>query len=229
MMFLDWFAPSSAEAFKAQYFQKAPIANAGTAMSAAALLDWDVMGRVLASPRALNVVTVAAGRLVDAPAPRSLDELRSLMRLGVSVVVRDGERHDPGLRQLADAVETALPGVAHVQLYATPGGTNSYGWHYDFEDVFIAQTAGAKDYYFRANTVARQTRLGDNLDFQAFRQENTPIFSSRLLPGDSLYLPSRWWHLVTCSEDSLSISVGVMSPAELAAARPNPHRRLFPT
>ena len=32
---------------------------------------------------------------------------------------------------------------------------NSYGWHHDFEDVFIAQTAGVKDDYFRANTVAR--------------------------------------------------------------------------
>jgi 50S ribosomal protein L16 3-hydroxylase len=224
-MFIDWFAPSSVDDFKTQYFQKTPIANTGTAVRATALLDWEVMGRVLASPQPLDLVTVASGRLVDAPAPRSIDELRRLMRAGVSVVVRDGECHDPGLRQLADAVEAELPGVVHVQLYATPGGTNSYGWHYDFEDVFIAQAAGAKDYYFRANTVAHETRLGDILDFQVFRQEHSPIFSSRLLPADSLYIPSRWWHLVTCSEDSLSISVGVMPPAELAAARKGDRRR----
>jgi len=43
--------------------------------------------------------------------------------------------------------------------------------------------------------------------------------SARLIAGDWLYLPPRWWHLVKCIEQSLSISVGVMSPAELGRAR----------
>jgi 50S ribosomal protein L16 3-hydroxylase len=159
-------------------------------------------------------MTVAGGVMVDVPCPRSLDGLRALMRRGVSVVVRAGERHDPGLAGLAAAFGEALPGgEVHIQLYATPGGTNAYGWHYDFEDVFIAQTAGAKDYYFRDNTVARDTVLGDDLDFTRFRLERSPIYSSRLLAGDWLYIPARWWHLVKGLEDSLSISIGVM-PAE---------------
>ena len=112
-----------------------------------------------------------------------------------------------------------LPGEVHVQVYATPAGTNSYGWHYDFEDVFIAQTAGVKDYYFRQNTVARDTRLGDQLDFTSVRRETSPIYQSRLIAGDWLYIPSTWWHLVKCVEDSLSISVGVMPPEALRDAR----------
>lgn len=217
---MDWFAPLSLDDFQTHYFQKEPLATAGAALNATSLLDWDIMGRVLASPHPLDLVTVTSGRLVQAPAPRSTAALRGLLKAGVSVVVRDGEHHDPGLRRLADAFEATFPGNVHVQLYATPGGTNSYGWHYDFEDVFIAQTAGAKDYYFRDNTVARQTRLGEVLDFQVFREERSPIFSSQLLAADALYIPSRWWHLVTCREDSLSISVGVMPPAELARAHP---------
>ena len=37
--------------------------------------------------------------------------------------------------------------------------------------------------------------------------------------GDWLYIPYRWWHLVKCVQESLSISVGVMSPSELQRAR----------
>ena len=44
----------------------------------------------------------------------------------------------------------SCPGTPQVQVFATPAGTHGFGWHYDLEDVFIAQTAGMKDYYFRA-------------------------------------------------------------------------------
>ena len=183
------------------------------------MLDWQTLDRVLGSDQPLDVMTVRAGQLQEVASPRSLGEARALMHAGVSVVVRGAERHDPGLRALADGFEAALPGEVHVQVYATPGGTNSYGWHYDFEDVFIAQTAGAKDYYFRENTVARDTQLGDHLDFTSIRQETSSIFHSHLISGDWLYIPSTWWHLVKCPEDSLSISVGVMPPERLRQAR----------
>jgi 50S ribosomal protein L16 3-hydroxylase len=112
-----------------------------------------------------------------------------------------------------------LPGEVHVQLYLTPGGSNSYGWHFDFEDVFIAQTAGVKDYYLRANTVARDAILGDRLDFSSIARETSPLFAARLVPGDWLYVPATWWHLVKCVEQALSISVGVMPPSALRRAR----------
>jgi ribosomal protein L16 Arg81 hydroxylase len=164
-------------------------------------------------------LTVAAGQTVPVPRPRSLADAKQLLARGVSVVVRAAERNDPGLARLAERFERVLPGEVHIQLYATPAGTNSYGWHYDFEDVFIAQTAGVKDYYFRANTVALDAVLGDTLDFTSFTRERSPLMSARLIAGDWLYLPPRWWHLVKCIEQSLSISVGVMSPAELGRAR----------
>jgi ribosomal protein L16 Arg81 hydroxylase len=148
-----------------------------------------------------------------------LAQVMRLMEAGVSVVVRAAEKHDAGLAGLAERFARVLPGEVHIQLYVTPAATNSYGWHYDFEDVFIVQTAGVKDYYFRANTAAPDAVLGDRLDFGSFRNERSPLMSARLVAGDWLYLPSRWWHLVKCVEDSLSISVGVMSPSELQRAR----------
>jgi hypothetical protein len=217
-MLAEWLSPQPLPDFLDGHLSKRPCAGMGTAIDALPLLTWETFGRVLASELPLDVLTVASGRLVDAPRPTGLAQVRALLRRGVSVVVRGSERHDPDLARLAESFERSLPGEVHVQLYATPAGTNSYGWHYDFEDVFIAQTAGIKDYYFRENTTARHPRLGEALDFTAFRDEATPIFSSRLEPGDWLYIPARWWHLVKCLEDSLSISVGVMSPVALRAA-----------
>jgi 50S ribosomal protein L16 3-hydroxylase len=217
-MLAQWLAPVDLSTFLQHTLQKQPYAQAGTAAVALPLLQWATLEKVLGSGRPLDVLTVCRGELVDVPRPRSLADVRRLMGVGVSVVVRASEQHDPGLADLARSFREALPGEVHIQLYATPGGSNSYGWHYDFEDVFIAQTAGIKDYFFRENTVAQGTVLGDRLDFTCFRQERTPLFSSRLEPGDWLYIPARWWHLVKCVEESLSISVGVMGPEALRSA-----------
>jgi 50S ribosomal protein L16 3-hydroxylase len=218
-MLTEWLAPEDLDWFMRTHFQTAPFARAGAARGAVPLLDWQTLDRVLGDDQPLDVLTVRAGQLQEVPLPRSLDDARALLRAGVSVVVRGAERHDRDLRALAAGFEAVLPGEVHVQVYATPAGTNSYGWHYDYENVFIAQTAGAKDYYFRSNTVARAQVLGDQLDFTSVRRETSPIFQSRLISGDWLYIPSTWWHLVKCAEDSLSISVGVMPPERLREAR----------
>jgi 50S ribosomal protein L16 3-hydroxylase len=211
-MLAEWLAPLDVATFLRTHLQRQPYARPGTAAAAVALFGWPVLEKVLRSPFALDLLTVKAGQLVAVERPGSLDDVRALMRLGVSVVVRASEHHDPGLAQLAASFSEALPGEVHIQLYTTPGGTNSYGWHYDFEDVFVVQTLGCKDYYFRDNTVARNSTLGDRLDFTVMRQETSPIYSAQLLPGDWLYIPARWWHLVKCREDALSISIGVMPP-----------------
>jgi ribosomal protein L16 Arg81 hydroxylase len=218
-MLAEWVAPDSSAWFVEHHLRKAPCARAAAARDAVPLFSWQTLDRVLASRRPLDVLTVAAGESVYVPRPRSRADASRLLQAGVSVVIRSAEAHDASLKRLAERFEAILPGEAHVQLYVTPAGTNSFGWHYDFEDVFIVQTAGVKDYYFRANTVARDKVLGDALDFAPVRRERSPLFSSRLIAGDWLYLPARWWHLVKCAEESLSISIGVMAPEELRRAR----------
>lgn len=220
-MFGAWLTAEQRQSFCTRVFSRAPYAQPGSAKSAMSLLGWDTLDRVLASERPVDVRTVAAGRLIDVPAPRSAADVRWLMRpgSGVSTVIRAGEQHDAGLAALADSFAEHFPGEVHIQLYATPAGTHSYGWHYDFEDVFIAQTLGVKDYYFRENTVAADARLGEALDFSLIKLERSPLLAAQLLAGDWLYIPRRFWHLVKCIEDSLSISVGVMSPEIFAAAR----------
>jgi 50S ribosomal protein L16 3-hydroxylase len=162
-----------------------------------------------------DVLVVARGKLLEVPPPRSLAETRALMQKGVGLVIRRGEQHDQGLAGFAASLVRDLPGRVHVQLFVTPGGTHGFGWHYDHEDVFIAQTAGVKDYYFRDNTVDRDTPIGAQPDFTRFARERTPLATARLIPGDWLYLPSRWWHMARCVEDSLSISAGLFPLATM--------------
>ena len=218
-LFREWLAPLPADEFKAQYLGRQPYARPGTARSALSLLSWQTLDRLLQSPEPLDQMTVSRGVLVDAVAPRSLSDVRRLMDAGVSVVVRASERHDPALAELAAAVGTMVPGEVHIQVYATPAGTHSYGWHWDFEHVFIAQTAGVKDYYFRDNTLARDAVLGDHMDFNLVQRETAPMYAAQLHAGDVLYIPARWWHLVRCREDSLSLSIGIMPPEVLRSAR----------
>ena len=99
-----------------------------------------------------DVLVVAKGARLAFPPPTALDELRAYFRMGIGLALRHTERCLPELRAVADAFVDL--GAPHVQMFVTPGGTHGFGWHYDDEDVFIAQTTGVKDYYFRANTVA---------------------------------------------------------------------------
>lgn len=193
------------------------MAQADAALQAAPLLDWVRLDHIMHSPLALDVLTVTAGRLANVTVPRSAEEVRALFKRGISTVIRFAERHDRELCSFAAAFGAVLPGNVHIQLYATPAGTHSYGWHYDFEDVFIAQTLGTKDYYMRDNTIAIDMKIGKKLDFSCLRQETSKMMKARLCAGDWLYIPRRWWHLVKCVEDSLSVSVGVLAPDEISS------------
>jgi 50S ribosomal protein L16 3-hydroxylase len=203
-MLADWLGPASLDEFCARSLRRAPAAQPATALAARELLSWEVLDRVLRT--ADDVLVVSRGQRLPVPTPRSLAELRDYFSAGIGLCVRHGERHDPGLAGVAAAFGEL--GQAQVQLFVTPGGTHGFGWHYDDEDVFIAQTAGVKDYYFRANTVAAGEPAHPEM-FARFSAETSALCTATLIAGDFLYLPARWWHMAVCHADALSISVGV--------------------
>lgn len=225
-MLHEWLAPVSVEGFLRSHLGRQPHARPGAAAKMRDVFDWKVLGEIL-STRPPDVLIARAGRLVDAAVPRDIAGVRKLMDQELGIVIRNSERQHPGLAELARGFAADLPGEVHVQLYVTPAGTQTFGWHFDFEDVFIAQTAGIKDYYFRDNTISRELAPGSQPDFSTVRQETSALFASQLIPGDWLYIPRRWWHLVRSVQDSLSISVGV-APRDhrsraSAAMNPEPH------
>ncbi len=210
-MLRQWLGTESFDEFLKNNLGRKPIARAGAAACTAGVLDWETFGAVLSADPPPDVMIAFCGRTVPVEQPRSLGAARRLLQQGLGIVVRRSERNSPAFAGVKRSFADDVPGEVHVQLYATPAGTQTFGWHFDFEDVFVAQTAGVKDYYFRANTVAsHQIERMAQHDFSAIHYESSKLFTARLGPGDWLHIPRRWWHLVRSLEDSLSISVSVM-------------------
>lgn len=205
----QWLKPMPVSLFVRDYLRQQPYASPGSAMGVVHFFGWSTLEQILSRHRTADVLVVAQGTVVPEPIPRSLPEARALMSRGIGLVVRRAEQHDPDLAELASSLAQHIPGQAHVQLFVTPAGTHGFGWHYDEEEVFILQTHGAKDYFFRDNSLERHRRPGKVADFSLAVKETSPIGSARLIPGDWLYIPSPWWHVAKCIEDSLSISLGV--------------------
>jgi 50S ribosomal protein L16 3-hydroxylase len=209
----DWLADLELDAFRRSYLGRQPLAKPGSARSVTDLCTWQHLGSLLAAEPAPDVLVVAQGKSLSLPAPRTLAALEALFARGVGIVVRHPERHCALLRDLTRAFSGDLPGEQRVLLFATPGRSNGFGWHYDPEDVFVVQTAGDKEYYFRENTVRPRPVREPQPDFAVYRFETTPMMSCRLLAGDWLYLPRGFWHVAHAHEHSLSLSIGVFPEA----------------
>lgn len=208
-MLATWLAPTSVVEFTETTLGRRPMARPGGAEGVISVLGWSTLTRVLALVRPPDALVVARGKLLDRPAPRSLTELGRMLAAGVSLVIRRAARYDEGLAALAARFGEDLPAEVDLHLFVTPAHTHGFGWHYDTEEVFIAQAAGTKDYYFRENTTLAGRAPDAPPDLSRYPREQSPIATTTLLPGDWLYLPAGWWHVALCRETSLSLSVGV--------------------
>lgn len=221
-MLSEWLEPMGIDEFTALHWGRRPYARPGAAAGAVSRLSWDVLELILEARPAPDVLVARDGRLANVAPPRSRRAARQILDDRLGIVVREAERHDEALAELARSFGRDLPGVVHIQLYVTPAGTRTFGWHFDSEHVFIVQTQGTKDYFMRANTVLPAGEPGLAPDFGAVRREKSPLLTARLIPGDWLYIPARWWHLVHSNDDALSISIGVL-PQRQAPASARPH------
>ena len=206
-----WLADIDTPEFRAANFRRAAMARPRAARSVIPFLTWEVIGRLLASPNPVDLLVVRNGSLLERR-PANGAEAEALFRDGYSLVLRRCERHDELLRRLADGFGRHLDGEVSIQIYATPSTYRSFGWHYDCEDVFIAQTSGVKEYYLRENTVNPRPTLDAMPRDMHFERETTATQATTLVPGDWLYIPRGWWHVARAVESALSISVGVLGP-----------------
>jgi 50S ribosomal protein L16 3-hydroxylase len=203
--------------FTRTHLQRQVLAAPGKARAILPLLDWRTLGRVLSVADPQDVLVIAGGSIRERKAPRSLADLQHLFAEGIGCVVRRAARYDPALASLAEAFARELPGAIDLHVFVTPAGTHGFGWHYDTEDVFIVQTAGRKDYYFRENTVARGLPLSARPDLSLYPREVSPLATATLIPGDWLYLPATTWHVALSAEHSLSLSLGIRPACAPAA------------
>lgn len=224
-MLEEWLNPMSVSSFTRDYLRTQPYASPSSASRAMPIFGWGTLDQLLAR-NPPDVLVVARGKLLQLPTPKTLIEALDLLASGMGLVIRRADKLDAGVAGLAASVTQHIPGEVHVQLIVTPADTYGFGWHYDDEDVFIVQTEGSKDYFFRDNTVERERPPDTAPDFTRFGNGASAIGTVRLLAGDWLYVPARWWHAAKCVEDSLSISLGIFpDPSWLAKINKGEQRR----
>lgn len=202
-----------AEFLEKHYF-RLPYSRSGAARALAAAADWPVVERILGRS-GVDSFLAKEGRRWEAGKTPTWPEALAQFGQGYTIVLRDAQKNDPGLDALAKSFFDEFKAPVNVHVYCTPKERTGFGWHYDVEDVFILQSAGVKEYRLRKNTVNPWPILETVPEDMRFEREVTPFFTCRLGPGDWLYIPPGWWHEARAAEDSITIAVGLMSPAAI--------------
>lgn len=205
----------SPQQFSAEYLHRLPFALPNLAAEFTAWGTWELLGRIL--EQTPDVMVAREGRQMP-DVPGNLQAARDLCENGSTILVRHAERHDVRLKELADSFQRDFHAPVNVHLYVTPPGTHGFSWHYDAEDVFIIQTAGAKEYSLRKNTVNPWPLLETMPQNMRYERELMPLMRVELRAGDWLYIPCGYWHkadALPVGEAAISLAVGVMSPAAI--------------
>jgi ribosomal protein L16 Arg81 hydroxylase len=203
-------------AFFEDNFLKLPLARPGGCGHLAHLGGWEAIGHILAG-RAADVLVGREGRKADVPTPTSADEARALLAQGLTVGIRQAHRHHAGLAELAASFHEDFAAPIDVHVYCTPAGQPGLGWHYDAEDVFILQTLGPKEWQLRKNTVNPWPLVETLPADMRYQREIMPVLRCTLAAGDWLYVPGGYWHSTRAVEESISLSVGVLSATAMDA------------
>jgi 50S ribosomal protein L16 3-hydroxylase len=218
-MIRSWLTGISREVFEREHFQKAPYSEPDSAKDAIPLLTWDKVAALLTTSPGPDIILSRDGAYLGDTAPQSIEEARALFESGCSITLRNVEEYDDALMEVARAFAEEMEGEVNIHTFATPVGYRGFGWHYDCEDVFLVQTAGTKEYFLRRNTVNPEPTVDAMPKDMQFERETTPLVACTLVAGDWLYVPRGWWHTARSLDDSLAISVGILSPAAGATTR----------
>jgi 50S ribosomal protein L16 3-hydroxylase len=192
------------------YYLKFPFARAGDCAHLLELGDWSVLGAILGRP-GVDVLAGREGRPWDGPPPTSADDARALLAAGCTIGIRHAEQHHPALAEVAAGFRTDFTAAVDLHLYVTPAGQSGFGWHYDAEDVFLLQLRGDKEWSLRKNTVNPWPVVEALPADMHYERELMPLMRCTLRAGDWLYLPAGYWHRGQAGEESVSLSVGVLS------------------
>jgi 50S ribosomal protein L16 3-hydroxylase len=202
--------------FLENYYLRLPFAEPGGCAELSKRNGWEIIQELLNSADADVMVVKAGQRWTESRMP-TFQDARELYADGYTLLVRHAERHDAELANISRGFSQDFLAAVDVHLYATPGQSFGFGWHYDVEDVFILQLAGTKEYSLRKNTVNPWPVLDNMPSDLRYERELMPMMKCELAAGDWLYIPHGYWHKADAKSDSISLAVGLMSPTALDA------------
>jgi 50S ribosomal protein L16 3-hydroxylase len=216
--FHQLFGSVSLKVFIEEHLHRLPMALPAVAGEFCSWSSWDTIGRLATTP-GIDVLLVRDGETTKPLASADPKSLQNFCSDGWTLRLRNVQQHCEAIAGLASSFEETFRGPVNVHLYVTPSGRRGLGWHYDAEDVFILQTAGAKEYLLRKNTVhpwPLEETMPENLQYE---RELMPLSRVLLGAGDLLYIPCGYWHRTESPQGSIgpaiSLAVGVMSPSAI--------------
>jgi ribosomal protein L16 Arg81 hydroxylase len=166
-------------------------------------------GQVL-NPRDYTGPGGAGAQIAD----QALDErVLAAFADGATLVLQGVHRVWPPVGEFARRLASELAHPVGVNAYLTPAQDQGFNIHYDTHDVFVLQTAGAKQWrVHRPGTVdPLPSRPWDShTEELSASTDDPPVLDVCLEPGDSLYLPRGWPHSAQARRDTtMHLTVGV--------------------
>lgn len=133
----------------------------------------------------------AGARITGRPLTGLVDARKTLalFRSGATIVFQGLQRYHPMLSRIVAELELELGHPCQANAYLTPAGAQGFAVHADTHDVFVFQTAGAKQW-----------------------QIHTPggVEDVTLVPGLVLYLPTGTPHAARAQDGvSLHVTIGI--------------------
>src|SRR5262245_5472083 len=150
-----------------------------------------------------------------------------LLKIGCTLRFRDIDQFDSKLAEFAREVAEVYAADAQVNVYFTPPAQDGLPPHFDNQDAFIIQVAGAKEWLIYKDYTDQQLLPGPDVDWDAnrFRPMGTAA-PLRLHAGDVLYIPRGVMHSARCTnEESMHLTV-TLSPLTMLNVLEKELRRL---
>jgi hypothetical protein len=145
----------------------------------------------------------------------SAAKLEPLLERGATVILDTMESLSSEVRELANAMQSALGGTVICNAYCSFAAHAGFVSHFDSTDVFALQISGSKRWrIYEGRAVEPVQRPGHA--FSSFSHEHHENAKSKVLaevmmtPGDVLYLPRGQYHdALAASDASLHLSFGI--------------------
>jgi ribosomal protein L16 Arg81 hydroxylase len=202
--------PLSVNDFTTKILFKEPFAAPEQAMQIRSIFNWNVALEIIQS-RYEKSFFAKNGKTSEEPGPMCMDRFYRGISEGRTLVIPHAEKAHSTFAALAHEFTQHYPRPVDVQLYLTPEGGEGFDWHYDYEDVFVLQSSGVKEFILRKNSFWPKA-ADRKISQQSFWQQEKFHGEIRctLQAGDWLYIPAGYWHKARALTKSYHVSVGLL-------------------
>ncbi|UYL07860.1 cupin domain-containing protein [Bdellovibrio sp. SKB1291214] len=202
-------APMTLNEFNCDYLLQKPYSAASCAQDIRNVFNWSVAMEIVNSQYDKTFLA-KNGKVITEHNPLCADSVCKGLTQGATLIIPHAELAHPTFKKLAGHFLHHYPRPYDVELYLTPEGNEGLDWHYDYEDVFVMQSSGVKEFTLRKNSfwpMAADRRISQKEVWikEHFLNET----KCTLHPGDWLYIPAGYWHKAKALTQSYHISVGL--------------------